>query len=366
MTEIKRRSIESMVKGVSDTILEPNQVTRVEFINSGCTVLNMCISGRGRDGGWARGRVVNIIGDGSTGKTILALEAAAYAFYRLNKNPETFSKVKKIIIVYNNVEGVMDFPLEKMYKEEFVNAVEWVQIKTIQGMGRDYTHRVMNLKEGEFLLYITDSFDALVSEESQERFIEAAKKDESEDDSYNMEKQKYASKLFAELCGFTEGKDATLVIISQVRANIGVSFGKKYRRVGGKALDFYTHQCVWLAVKKKLEKTVKGDTRAYGIVVRAQLERNKVAKPYREVDFVVLFDYGVDNILSNLLYVYGEKAILSKEEKTITFEGKKFPDTDKLISHIRENHLEATLDKMVIDKWNYVEEAIKPKRDEKF
>lgn len=361
--EIRRRTTSNIAKNIKESINDPVTSvykTKVEFLDSGSAVLNLVLSGKEKTGGWARGRVVNIIGDGSSGKTLLALEAAANCYYKLNKDPETFSKVKKIFIVYDNVEGVMDFPIEEMYGEEFFNAVEWIQIPTVQAFGRDYTRRVKALKDGEFLLYIVDSLDAMASEEELDTFMDSAEKDTPEKGSYGMTKQKYSGKFFGNLCSIGQGKDATLIIISQVRENINVMFGEKYRRSGGKALDFYTHQCCWLAVKKKLEKTYKSETRPYGIIVKAKLKRSKVGKAFRESEFVILFDYGVDDILSSIIYLYGEK------EKNIVFDGKEFSNREKLVEYITDNKLQDKLTQMVGEKWNAVEENIKAKREKKF
>jgi hypothetical protein len=137
-------------------------------------------------------------------------------------------------------------------------------------------------------------------------------------------------------------------------------FGEKYRRSGGKALDFYTHQCCWLAVKKKLEKTYKGETRPYGIIVKAKLKRSKVGKAFREAEFAALFDYGVDDILSSIIYLYGEK------DKRMEFDEKEFTNQEKLYSYITENKLQDKIRKMVSEKWNAVEDNIKVHRERKF
>lgn len=358
-TEDLASQVEEEIESDTNKLLDNNN-TRVEFIDSGSTVLNLVLSGKGKKGGWARGRVINIIGDGSSGKTWLSLELAASCFYHLNKNPETFAKVKRVFIVINNVEGVMDFPLEEAFGAEFVKTIEWIQIPTIEAMGRDYTRRVEALKEGDFLLYINDSLDALVSEEGRDRFLAAAEKDKPEEGSYGMEKQKYTGKFFGNLCSIGKGKDATLILISQVRENIGVTFGKKLRRVGGKSLDFYTHQCCWLAVKEKLTKTVLGEKRAYGIEVKAKLERSKVSKPFREGNFIILFDFGIDNIWSNIRYLFGEKP------KEILFDDKKFKTEEGLIHYIEKNKLQDKVIEMVENKWNEIEEGIKPEREKRF
>jgi RecA/RadA recombinase len=81
-----RRRIAKVVGEVKEGAKRPHaigDVNRVEFINSGSTLLNLAASQKGRDGGWARGRIINIVGDGSTGKSLLALEACAQAFYNI-------------------------------------------------------------------------------------------------------------------------------------------------------------------------------------------------------------------------------------------------------------------------------------------
>jgi len=156
-----------------------------------------------------------------------------------------------------------------------------------------------------------------------------------------------------------EDKDTTLFIISQVRDNIGATFGKKHIRSGGKALNFYTHQVSWLAEIEKLKKTFKGDTRTYGIRVRAKIERNKTAKPFREAEFIILFDYGVDDIGSNLAWLYGP------EVKKLVWDDTEFSRND-LITHIEKNGLEDELANMVEEEWLNIEENIKPNRKRKF
>ena len=281
---------------------------RVEFLNTGCTLLNLAASQRGRNGGIPRGRIINFVGDGSSGKTLLALEICAYVFYNIkNTQSEIYPKIKKIEIVYNNVEGVMDLPIEQMYGEKFVKGIKWIQIGICEDFGRDYMKRLQNLKPGAFLLYVCDSLDATVPRAVMNKTIKSIKSDTEEGETFGAEKAKYFSnKFFDRLCGMMSGKDATLICISQVREKIGVMFGEMYKRTGGKALDFYTHLVLWLSEIKKLTKTYKGHTRVYGVKLRGKFKRSKVAKPFREADFTVLFDYGIDNIGTTIDYIYGQ------------------------------------------------------------
>lgn len=349
MKKYQRRK--KVVEQVEEYTKKKVEKTRVEFLDTGSTMLNLAASGKGKKGGWARGRIINIVGDGSSGKTILALEACAQVFYYIKKvESKLFPKIKKISIVYNNKEGVMDFNLEEMYGESFVKGVEWIHSETCEEFGRDYQRRVERLREGEFLLYVADSLDAFDSAASKKRIEKSIKIDKDIEGTYGMEKAKYFSgSFFNHLTSVMKEKDATLICISQVRDNINAGiFGEKHRRVGGKALDFYTHQVCWLAVREKLKKIVKKQERAYGVRIKAKFKRNKVAKPFRDAEFNILFDYGIDNIGSLVDYI-----------------GSDFKQRDTEFYEKDETNQRNLIDR-IEQEWNEVEEAIKPKRKRRF
>ena len=348
----RRRSLPDQV--VDSVNKEDIPLPRVEFISTGSIPLNLAASQKGRHGGWARGRIINIVGDGSTGKTLLALETAAHAFHHIKSIKSVlFPEVKRIQIVYNNVEGVMDFPIEEMYGQDFVDGVEWIQSETCQHFGRDYQRRVQGLSAGCFLLYIADSIDAMISQEAKDRIEKSIKQDKEEDGSYGTEKAKYFSQsFFNNLCSIMKGKDATLILISQVRENLNSgTFGKKFYRTGGKALDFFTHQVVWLYKMGALKREFKGHEVTYGVKIKCKFERNKVAKPFREMDLPIIFDYGVDDIRAMLNYL-GTTAI--KEIEAKINEAETNPDYyDSLI-----NEMEG--------EWSIIENHVTTKRRKKY
>jgi recombination protein RecA len=179
--------------------------------------------------------------------------------------------------------------------------------------------------------------------------------------SFGAEKAKFfSSSFFSHLCGLMEGKDATLICISQVRDNIGVMFGEKHTRTGGKALNFYTHQVCWLAQTGRLDKTFRGQKRTYGITVKANFKRNKVAKPFRTAEFPVLFDYGIDNIESLLSYMYGGK------DKGLVWNEQDWLRND-LFNLLENNDEQQIMFKQAVEKdWLEIEKAIEPKRKNRF
>jgi len=332
---------------------------RVEFIDTGSTLLNLAASQRGLSGGWARGRIVNIVGDGSSGKTLLSLEACAHAFYNLKAKPSAlYPPIKELFIVYNNVEGVMDFPIEDMYGDDFVSAVTWIQTPIAEDFGTDYLRRVNALTPGQCLIYVIDSVDALVPDAAADR-MQKILDEQKAPGSMGAEKAKFfSSGFFNHLCKSMQGKDSTLICISQVREKIGQMFGEKHYRTGGKALDFYTHQVCWLAHTGKLDKTFRGQKRTYGVTVKANFKRNKVAKPFRMAEFSILFDYGIDDINSLIDYMYGDKEIKWGDK---TFKRQSF------ISFLEDSPEDLAELKTLAEKdWLEVEAAVVPKRKSRF
>jgi len=108
------------------------------------------------------------------------------------------------------------------------------------------------------------------------------------------------SQLFRRLAQQLGNKNVTVMIISQVRDKIGVAFGRKYSRSGGRALDFYASQVIYLAQMSMLKRTIKGVERPIGVEIKAQCTKNKVSLPFRNCQFPIIFGYGVDDIVAGI------------------------------------------------------------------
>lgn len=360
---IKKPTRSELVEQIKSESKKPADSTtsKVEFLSTGSTVANLMLAGKGSDGGWARQHIGNVVGDGATAKTLMMLETAANALYTIKeKKSELFPPIKSVSVVYNNIEGVMDFPLMEMYGKYFIDNVEWVQTPTAEAFGKDYLQRVKALKKGDFLLYIIDSIDALTSEAGAERMAKLLS-DKKPDGSYGTEKAKFfSSDFFSHLCGAMEGKDATLLCVSQIREKIGVTFGEKHYRTGGKALDFYTHQVVWLSQIKKLKKTFRSQERVFGVRIKANCKRNKVAKPFRQAEFTVLFDYGIDDVGSMVDSLYGP------EVKTISWNSAEFKRNEFIEMIESDPANENKLREMVEQDWAEIEAAVVPERKKRW
>lgn len=243
--------------------------------STGCTLLDLAAGG-----GWGIGRVANIVGDKSTGKTLLAIEACA-----------NFAAIYGgAAIHYAEVEAAFDreyaytmgMPRDAQYTEE---------VHTIEDFERDLDAWLD--KQTGPNLYILDSLDACSSDAELER-------ETGDHATYGAEKAKALSELFRKRIKKLREKQGTIIVISQLRDNIGVRFGETKKRSGGHALDFYASQVFWLAQVKSLKKTVTKVERTVGVQVRARNKKNKIGKPFRQVDFTLLFSYGVADELSML------------------------------------------------------------------
>lgn len=353
------------------------QKPHIEFISTGCTLLDLALSGKGRRGGFARGRIANIVGDGSTGKTLLALETAAWCFYNIRRHKSRiFGKVRRPLIVFNNVEGVMDFPLELMFGPKFAKAIEWIRISTGKALGRDIARRVEEMEEGDFLLYIVDSWDGVKPEEEAERFDKEAETDKAISGGYGLTLQAYAHEFFRNITDRIYGKDyskdydyklnqkdVTILITSQIRHKINATaFEKQTYRIGGKAFDFWTHQVLWLYHSGKMKEEVKSRKNIYGIKVRAVVERSKVAPPWREAKFPILWNHGVDDVGSMADYLFGPQA------KSYSFEGVKAARKIDFLAKLVDAELTSELKQQAIEAWNKAEKisAEKHRRKPKY
>ena len=205
-------------------------------------------------------------------------------------------------------------------------------------------------------LYIVDSLDALSDRAEKGREIDKG--------SYGANKPKMIGQLFRRLTKEIERTKIHLMIISQVRDNIGVLFGEKHTRTGGKAMDFYASQILWLAQMKKLDKTIRKQKRVYGVQVKAKCKKNKIGLPFRECEFPIIFGYGVDNIYSMIAWLESidEEAAIEQLVKDLTY--KTFADLTETIKALPKPDRKAiieTLSDYCITAWQDIENRFIPK-----
>jgi recombination protein RecA len=312
----------------------------IAFVSSGCTVLDLMLGG-----GWPLGRIFNIVGDKSTGKTLLAIEACA----NFNRKYPTGR------MCYREAEAAFD----QQYAASIGMPVKRISFvgdrpfDTIEDFYEDLNEQCdIALSKRTPGLYILDSLDALTDESEQKREFDAA--------SYGGGKSKKLSELFRRSVRKIEQAHIAVGIISQVRANIGVAFGRKTTRSGGKALDFYSSQTIYVSHVETLYRIVMGDRMAYGVRIRVKCDKNKVAPAFRECEFPIYFGYGIEDLIASTEFLISTAR--TKAADLSESDAKKLIKSCTTMRNEDYNKHLAVINAAVRSVWHEREAAMKPSR----
>lgn len=306
------------------------------FIHSGAAPLD-CVLG----GGWPLARVSNIVGDKSTGKTLLAIEAMTNFILQFPRNKVRFAETEQAFDdAYAEALGI---PLKRLIRPK-------EPIETVEAFYEDLKWYLDEYKEGG--LYVLDSLDALSDAAEMDRDISK--------DSYGTSKAAKMSQMFRRIMSGLEESKCHLMIISQVRDNIGVSFGRRYKRSGGRALDFYASQIIYLAHLGEIKQTRGGLKRSIGINVRIKCTKNKIGLPFRSCDLPVMFGYGIEDVASCIDWLIENK---QTKRTGLSLADLKAIRKDALHSELDDiEELRVELAQHVENGWREVERSFLPTR----
>ncbi len=164
-------------------------------------------------------------------------------------------------------------------------------------------------------------------------------------------KAKLNSDVYPKLKGILSKHHTCVIVVSQYREKIGVMFGDPRTTQGGHALKFYAD------VRVEVSKThAKDGTDVYGNLTKIKTIKNKMAPPFRGIEFEILFGVGIDRILE-IMDMANEFEILRKYGKTITYNETKY-DVEEFRTLLEDN--EEFFNKLrqdIVDKINQVNET---------
>jgi recombination protein RecA len=288
-----------LMKLTDEPVVDPNNIVPSGSINVD-SALGI--------GGYRKGRIVEIYGPESSGKTTLCLHAVASA------------QMQDKICAFIDAEHSLDPTYAKHLG---------VDLDKLLVSQPDYGEQALELadmlaKSGEVGLIVIDSVAALVPQKELEGEM---------GDSHVGLQARMMSQAMRKLAGTVNQTGCIIIFVNQIRMKIGVMFGSPETTTGGGALKFYASQRLDI---RRIGAIKRGD-KIIGNRTKVKVVKNKLAPPFREAEFDIRYGIGIDQI-AEILDLAVEDDVVRKAGAWYSYKDDRIGQgRENAISYLKEN-----------------------------